>query len=397
MTTSPGSAPPPATHALARLARWIADHAEGFWLTRGIDRATGLPHESLRADGSGRGDDLRVRVLARQLFVFARWEGHNPAARPLAAGLLDQLVTRACHPEGGFVHILSRQGRVIDSRRDLYDHAFILLALGALRAGTRGAEVDPLIDATLAFLDRNLADTGKLGRYLDGLDASGTALTMPRRQNPHMHLLEALLMLRAAGRDDLDARIAALLESFRTCFMSPDGRHVIETFDAGWQRFPDAQRWEPGHSFEWVWLLACAGMADRPICLDLIRHGLKEGLCPETGLVRDAVPHGAGDPPPRLWPQIEALKALFVAETLWPDAASDVAPTAARLGEALFTTYLDNAGRHDDRPHRPGSGSTGPVLASTVYHLQTAAEAPALLALAQDAAKPLTAIRAVGA
>ena len=85
--------------------------------------------------------------------------------------------------------------RVIDAHRDLYDHAFILLALAS---AARLLPAPPLRQEALdllGYLDARFAHP--LGGYVEVLPP-----TLPRRQNPHMHLLEALLTAFESFGDD---------------------------------------------------------------------------------------------------------------------------------------------------------------------------------------------------
>ena len=105
-------------------------------------------------------------------------------------------MTKAKSPDGkpGFVHVLTPDGAVLKPLRDTYDHAFVLLALATVYALDRDAQVRAEIDALCHFLDTQLRSPH--GGFLEGLPAS-----MPRRQNPHMHLFEAMIAVFDATHD----------------------------------------------------------------------------------------------------------------------------------------------------------------------------------------------------
>ena len=67
-----------------------------------------------------------------------------------------------------------------------YDHAFVLLALSTVYALDRDAQVKAEIDALLAFIDAHL-------RSPNGGVAEGFPASLPRPQNPQMHLFEAMI------------------------------------------------------------------------------------------------------------------------------------------------------------------------------------------------------------
>ena len=117
-----------------KLKTRLIDHSFALWSTEGWDQTTGGFIDRLHQDG--RADRLaprRVFVQARQIYCFAKAAeiGWYPQGREIALKALEHLLARAKSPDGkpGFVHTLAHDGSVLDSRRDSYDHAFVLLAL----------------------------------------------------------------------------------------------------------------------------------------------------------------------------------------------------------------------------------------------------------------------------
>ena len=84
---------------------------------------------------------------------------------------------------------------VADPRRDLYAHAFVLLAIASYVGATGNRRALSLADETLAFLDDHMASPDG-GGFVEQLPPLGGV----RRQNPHMHLFEALLALWECSR-----------------------------------------------------------------------------------------------------------------------------------------------------------------------------------------------------
>ena len=122
----------------------------------------------------------------------------------------------------------------------------------ALRLGP-DPRLEAAIAATLAVVDGPFADPVHGGCW--------DALPRPdalRRQNPHMHLFEALLALHeTTGRADLLDRARALHALAVTRFLDPATGALREYYDDAWRVHPapGAGRVEPGHLFEWAWLL----------------------------------------------------------------------------------------------------------------------------------------------
>ncbi|MCQ8242076.1 AGE family epimerase/isomerase [Rhizosaccharibacter radicis] len=355
--------------AAERIRRWFDAECWPFWSARAA-APNGLFLEQVRPDGEPDPHArLRVRVQARQIFSLSRAVamGHDAAREPLARGL--DAFDRFCRaPDGraGWIAVLEPDGRPADTLRDCYDQAFCLLGFGAAHAVGLGA-AGALARATMRFLENELAD--RAGGFRED-DRN----TLPRRANPHMHLLEAFLFwFEQTGdlvwRDRANAMAALFAERF---FHAPSGT-VGEFFDGALR--PAAGEAglvvEPGHLFEWSWLLhrlAAAGGRDlRGEAGLLHRWGLRHGL-DAAGWAMDEVRQD-GTPARRsrrLWPQTELIKSLLV---------NDAPEHAALVAQRLFDSYLRTTpGLWIDRFDAAGVADTPVVPASTLYHLVRAFE-----------------------
>ncbi len=124
----------PPVAAAARARAWLTQHALPLWGSAGVD-ASGAFHERLKFDGA---PDLasprRMRVQARQLYVFSEaaarggWAPARAVADAGFAALLRDCWARDGQP--GFLHTLTPDLQPLDLKRDTYDHAFGLFALG---------------------------------------------------------------------------------------------------------------------------------------------------------------------------------------------------------------------------------------------------------------------------
>ncbi len=358
--------------AADRIEAWL-EQAWPLWLSRGVDPGTGLFYEQLGFDG--RPDPtaaLRVRVQGRQLHCLSRAgaAGHAAQARPLLERALAAIETRFWgRADGpGWIHLLDPAGEPLNRLRDTYDQAFMLFGLcGADQAGL--ARARPLADATLGFLDEALTDARDRSLF-EGLPPS-----LPRRSNPHMHLLEAMLAwFERTGETGFLERADVVALLFRDRFLDRASGTLIEHFTADLRRAPPplGDSVEPGHHFEWSWLLHRLAQAGG--------HDLRE----EAGLLhRWAMTHGldaggyAVDECDRLggrrrqtaraWPQTELIKSQLANGT--PD-------DAARTAIAVLDRYLatDVAGLWIDQFDAAGRACTAVVPASTLYHLVVAFE-----------------------
>jgi len=89
-------------------------------------------------------------------------------------------------------------------------------------------------------------------RSEDGADAI-------RESNPHMHLLEACLAWAEIGGDPgWTSWVRRLAELAVSRFIRKDSGAIGESYTAAWQPAPGlaGRIIEPGHQFEWAWLLA---------------------------------------------------------------------------------------------------------------------------------------------
>lgn len=357
--------------ALAQARDWLVATALPFWATTGR-AADGGFHERLDLNGApDTAAPRRAMVQARQIAVFSLAHARGwLAAQDIVGPALERLIAtyhdRDDRP--GWLFSVDATGAVVDARRDAYTHAFVLFALGWAHAVLGDARLLGLADETLAAMDALLLAPG--GGYRDDDAATAEA---PLRQNPHMHLLEALLVLDEAGAA-VRPRLEALRAMAAERFVQAGTGVLCELFDAGW-RAPTAaaQRWEPGHHFEWVWLLRRyderTGQAPDGLAAALYDRALAQGVDAE-GLVIDGL---SGDgrvlaASRRLWPQCEAIKAHAAMHEAGRSGGRARAQALLRrlmtryLGrpvEAGWTEHLDAGGRplRDDIP------------ASSLYHI----------------------------
>ena len=116
-----------------RLENWIKNDAIPLWLSRGLNAENGVNYERLLPSGEVDFESsVRVRVQARQAFFFASAadRGWCETGASVAQRLLDFVQKNAAHPTsgGGYTHLLNHAYQVVDTKQDLYDHAFFLLA-----------------------------------------------------------------------------------------------------------------------------------------------------------------------------------------------------------------------------------------------------------------------------
>jgi mannose/cellobiose epimerase-like protein (N-acyl-D-glucosamine 2-epimerase family) len=354
---------------------WLLDAAFPFWFDKGIDPGRGGFVDVVGVDGTSVPNaPKRTFVQARQVYAFAMagrlgWAGRWREA--VATGL-DTIERHCRHPEGGFIHRLDAQSAPDEMRRDLYDQAFVAFAKAhAAVALDRPALAD---EARAIFdgLDRDWLRP-PAGYWEGELPDSAC-----RRQNPHMHLFEAALAIARttwATDDDL-ARCNRLAHWFSDYFFDRERAALPEYFDQSWAPVKDGGVFlvEPGHHFEWVWLLgelrALGGHDLAALSRPMWRFGDRYGTDRSHNVAIDEI-DSAGrvrSSRARLWPQTERIKAaLAMAEAQGSPAFLAEAVSAFEGLQPFLATPMQGA--FFDKMLPDGGFVVEPARASSLYHI----------------------------
>lgn len=368
------------------VSRWLFGSAVPYWISHGIDRH-GLAYEELEFDGTPKELGYRRSLVQfRQVYVFARAALAGGVSPSLPGELFHRAAAAAWHPEGGFVHKLDPNGLVADASRDLYDQAFGMLACAWAYTLDRKPLTLEYAYRTLRFLDDAMASPD--GGYIEV-----TGGRLPRRQNPHMHLLEAFLALYEVTGDELfRLRADSILSLLDQHFMASTGA-LREYFDDAWRPADGllGEVVEPGHHYEWVWLLhEYARLTGEPIhprasqLFDFAtRHGLDGRGRPVEQVDTKGV-HQRGAV--KLWAMTEQLKAHVVrAEASGRDFDPTIASIVGDLSEHFL---LRDPPLWFEELSADGTPSRRRMPASTLYHITSAGTE--LLRWQAGARSPLT-------
>ena len=343
------------------LRSWLFDAALPLWWNKGADHERGGFHEALDGTGEPVAADRRARVQARQIYTFATagalgWPG--PWRQAVDHGL--EFFLRAYRrPDGLFRTMVSPTGATLDDTAWLYDQAFSLFALAqATRAGVDGLHRP-------AHSLRTALEVWRLGE--GGFREASP--THPFQSNPHMHLLEASLAWSEIDDDPAWTQLADEIVSLAlTRFIDTCGQ-LHEYFAPDWSFAPgvDGRIVEPGHQFEWAWLIErwarLRGRETAHRAAVALYEAGQRGIDRRRGvanqqLLDDGRVH---DPVARLWPQTEWLKAA----TILADKAGAAAATQG------LRLYLDRApaGLWWDKLRPDGAFADEPAPASSFYHI----------------------------
>ncbi len=360
----------------------MINHSLPLWSGRGWDSSNGGFVE--RLDIEGRGDQAaprRTRVQARQIYCFAKAAhlGWFPQGREIALKGLEYLLERAKSPDGlpGFVYLLDANGSAIDFARDTYDHSFVLLALATVYQLSRDTQVGAEINSLLAFLDDDLRSPH--GGFIEGIPA-----TLPRRQNPQMHLFEAMIATHDATRGQaFQNRASELYSLFAAKLYDPQRQVLGEYFENDWSKIEPLSV-EPGHQAEWVWLLKSfermTGCPTDRYRSQLLASALRYRDESTGCLIDEGDAYGnIRRSTRRLWPQTEFAKAWIAqAEDGEPGAVVEALAALTRLHQH-YLSHPVLGGWYDQFDHDSRS-LVDFIPASSFYHIVSAiAEAERVL------------------
>ena len=377
--TAPGAAA--LDHAGERFFRWLRDEAYPLWSSTGVDHKGLGFFEKIGPDGAPVRSARRARVIGRQIYCFSQAQrfGSDGPAQDIIRHGLKALPRFMCRDDGLVCPLVSDDGVAMEGRPDLYDQAFTLFGLAAAM---------PFVDdpAQLAATAERLRGTvvAALTHPVTGFEEASPR-TLPLKANPHMHMLEAALAWAdaAAAADPAlwNALADQIAELALARFIDPATGALHELYDGDWNRMGgDLAIVEPGHQFEWGWLLMRWGrMRSREDAVEtgkrLVHIGETHGLDPARGvLFAELHPDlSLRDPVSRLWPQTERIKAwVLLAENGGGDAALG---KAAQGVEALMRYFrTDLPGSWFDRMTPDGALIEEPAPASSFYHIVCAAQ-----------------------
>lgn len=304
---------------IGTLRKWLEEDALPLWWEVGSARPDGGFYERLGQDAKPVfSDDRRARVQPRQAYCFAT-AGQNGWQGPWKDALLHGLswfeeVYRL--DNGLYGNLADQTGKLIDPSFDLYNQAFALFAAAQTAAALpdRKDEMRARALEILAVLNRDYKHP------VAGFEEANPPRT-PLCSNPHMHLFEAML---AWEVQDPEGPWTALADEIAglalTRFIDGSNGGLREFFGHDWMPFEGEKGriMEPGHQFEWAWLLVRWGSLRNngeaiAKAKRMFEIGEAHGICPRRkvaimSLYDDFLVH---DGLARLWPQTEWLKAAL--------------------------------------------------------------------------------------
>jgi mannose-6-phosphate isomerase len=346
-----------------------------IWWEQGADHQRGGFQESLSQDGQPISANRRARVQARQIYAYAtsRRLGWNGPWRTAVQQGLQFFLSYYRLPNGLFRTLVHPEGTPADNTVWLYDQAFALLALAeASRAFPDRTELPGIAWSLIEALESRRLPAGGFRE---------ASHDHPFQSNPHMHLLEACLAWRAIDDDPLwDRFIDEIGELSLSKFIDKNGA-LHEFFAEDWslQSGVAGRIVEPGHQFEWAWLLErwsrLRGREDAHCAAQrLFEIGKCHGVDIQRGVAFDQILddfsiHQSGA---RLWPQTERIKAaVILSQSADSVGGKDDFLKDAAAGIYGLKKYLDVPvkGLWRDKMKADGDFVEEPAPASSFYHI----------------------------
>ncbi|CAN7323152.1 AGE family epimerase/isomerase [Pararhizobium sp. LjRoot238] len=364
----------------AKLNDWLTSAALPIWRDKGFDTSSGGFVETIDMTGEPTRANRRSRVQPRQVYCFAEagrrgWPGDWQRVAEGGLAYFDRVYLQ---PNGFYGALADADGHLIDASFDFYNQAFALLSFAYV------AKVFP--ERKAEMIERSNTLLQKLEAHcrhpLAGFEEDNPP-RLPLCSNPHMHLFEACLASEEVDGFDTVAWTNLADEIAALCmdhFIDTETGALREFFDHDWSPMPgDKGRIvEPGHQFEWAWLLLRwgerRGNADALVkARRLFEIGEQYGIAQprDVAVMTLLDDFSVADPIARLWPQTEWLKAAIRFAALTQGEERERYLRSSVRAATALTRFLDTPvkGLWRDKQKADGSFVEEPAPASSFYHI----------------------------
>ncbi|KZL15726.1 Cellobiose 2-epimerase [Pseudovibrio axinellae] len=359
------------------LQQWLFEDVLPLWSTEGLDDVNGGFAEAISLEAKDTLAPRRGRLNPRMTYVFCEagkmgWKGPWQTA---ARHGLDHMTGNYKTADGHYGTLASVNGALIDDSFDFYNQAFALLAFASV-AAIGEKEMQEVYPQALALLD--LLQT----RYKHpehGFEEAATPVE-PLCSNPHMHMFEAMLAWEEVDANGPWTAVAdEIAELALTRFIDPISG-LGEFFNRNWMPIAGeaGERVEPGHQFEWAWLLARWAVLRKSkqaleVAANLHEIGVQHGIDADRQVAIMATDRNFKpiDQTARLWGQTEWMKSSILQAQLNDGEVrlqhmQSLKKSVQALNNYVLTTPR---GLWFDKMRNDGTFVTEPAPASSLYHV----------------------------
>ncbi|BFM49350.1 AGE family epimerase/isomerase [Marinomonas sp. THO17] len=344
------------------------------WAKYGLDDSLGYSYESLHQDWTikpmGR---IRLLTQCRQLYTFSHACLSNPTenSKLFEAKLqpLFDFILERYYQDNRWIFSLNDDLSTQNTDSDAYALAFVLLSFSFYYRVTKDKRALEYIAKTHYFLHDKMAASN--GGFFESYPINKEQI---RRQNPHMHLLEGYIAAyEATQQNEYKDAIAMLLSLVEAHFFDKKNKTLREFYTPDWQWHPETgHQVEPGHHFEWVWLLYKANTIlpnteYTDIAQQLWLTATRHGIDPNGGIYNqiDGNTLLATDKEKRIWPITEYLKAI----TVIPIGLEEKRFRLTQACEFMLDNYLLSTGGWNEYLDQDNAPKSYPLSGTTSYHI----------------------------
>lgn len=228
-----------------------------FWLEHGPDEKYGGFHATLDRQGKAIEPwDKGLIQQSRHLWSLSAWyerREQTDRVSGLAHRSFEFLFRQMLDDDGEFYYKVSREGAVVDKKKQIYAESFAIYALSEYARVFSNQKAAQLALNCFRSVDRRTHDKIN-GGYDQSNDPGWLATGAEKGTNTHIHLLESFTALyRTTGDELVKERLLELVDLVANKIVQPAG-YAHKEFLKNWQPFA-----EPlvsyGHDLETVWLL----------------------------------------------------------------------------------------------------------------------------------------------
>jgi mannose/cellobiose epimerase-like protein (N-acyl-D-glucosamine 2-epimerase family) len=355
---------------------WLKQDVFPLWMKNGIDLESGSFVEALSMEGEALSSSRRALVQSRQIYSFVTAAKIEIIERGLAEKIvyagIESFTKNYIQESGACIHSVDIKGSPDNTDLDLYTQAFALFAYANAFEITHHQKYK---DQALKLLDYLRTHRKALGGGYTEIKGGKTFY----QSNPHMHLFEAALAW--ATVDSATEWEELSSELYHLCmnkFIDAETGNLCEHFDEGWkpQRVDGNFIFEPGHHFEWAWLLSIYQdffhTNTKDACLSLYEKATHYGVNDKHFVVDEVWSNGVvKKSSSRFWPQCERIKAACRLGSDFQTINKNLFATHADQGLEVLFSYFQTPikGLWQDVLLENGEFSKQDPKGSSLYHI----------------------------
>ena len=329
-----------------KLELWLKNQVFPLWTKNAFDCDSGAFIESLNSSGHAENTSRRALVQARQIYAYTEALKLNILPKEQVSLIIGKNIEFIKHyslPSGAYLHALDSKNNPVETQSELYTQAFMLFGLARAFEILKDSQIKDRAIALAHYLKSERKN--KAGGFTE---IKNNKIVF--QSNPHMHLFEAVIEWMKIDADGIWKELASeLYQLCLTKFTNNDIQAVAEYFTQDWQVLSEDNKFifEPGHQYEWAWLIIqyeeLLSLKKTTLPLKLFDLAEKHGVDSKSNLAFDEIlsDFKVNKTSARFWPQCERIKAAVQLGVL---ATPELKPRFAKAADeamAALSTYFE--------------------------------------------------------